>query len=425
MAAAEHRSGVGVSLNVLVIDRSPPASFMQGSSLIGRHVFRRLSKRHRLTLLSPVDDAAGPGAGALDGLFADTRLVPIGSPVMTIRGWLEAEMALRAPALAPDDARRFAAAARLVARQGDFDLVHVRQLPMAPYGRVFGYVPRVLELVDSETLGARRTARAAVAHDRTSQGTVRALARAAAARLVESRAIGGYGVVTTVADADAAAIRALAPRAAVEVIPNGVDTSHFQPLDVPEEANTLTFVGAMDYPPNVAAAVYLVEDVMPRLRTTGVRVRLVGRSPGPIVRALSRRPCVDVTGEVDDVRPWLSSSSLVVCPMVSGSGIKNKVLEALAMARPIVATPLALEGIDDATGFVATGNEAGGLAGEIDRLLADPAARREMGARGRALVLERYSWDACADAYEHLYERLVSVVAMERRSAKAPSPAIR
>src|SRR5262249_27358188 len=154
-------------------------------------------------------------------------------------------------------------------------------------------------------------------------------ARAAAARVAESRAAGEYRHVTTVADADAAAIRDLAPDAAVEVIPNGVDTNHFAPLEVDEEANTLTFVGAMDFPPNVAAARYLVEAVLPQVRTTGVRVRLVGRSPNRAVRALAWRPGVEVTGEVDDVRPWLSSSSLVVCPMVSGSGIKNKVLEAM------------------------------------------------------------------------------------------------
>ena len=409
-------------LNVLVVDRTPPSSLTQGGSLIGRHVFARLSRRHRLTLLSPIAATARPDLAVLRDIFEDVHLVPVRSPIAAIRGWFEAEAAMRTVSVAPADARRVAAAAAALAEHGGFDAIHVRQLPMAPYGRAFGRTPRLLELVDSETLGSRRTAREAAADRRHRRRAIRSAARAALARVVEARAVAAYRTVTTVAEADAAAIRALAPRSRVEVIPNGVDASQFAPTDQPEEPDTLTFVGAMDFPPNVAAARYLVDRVLPRVRTPGVRVRLVGRSPAPAVRALAERVGVEVTGEVDDVRPWLSTTSLVVCPMVSGSGIKNKVLEAMAMARPIIATPLALEGLEGTSGIVAVAGEPGRLADEIDRLLADAAIRREMGARARALVLDRYSWEACADAYERLYERMIAEAPSERRTSRAPLP---
>jgi glycosyltransferase involved in cell wall biosynthesis len=291
---------------------------------------------------------------------------------------------------------------------------------MAPFGRAFEPMPRLLELVDSESLGAARSLDAARSSGTARGTTLRLRARAIAAGFAERHAVRGYDLVTAVADADAAAIRSGAPGTSVEVIPNGVDADHFAPLELPEQPATLVFVGAMDFPPNVAAARFLVERVLPRVRTSGVAVRLVGRSPVAAVRDLAKHPAVEVTGAVEDVRPYLAAATIVVCPMVSGSGIKNKVLEALAMARPVVATPLAVEGIDrggdDVRSILAVGADETALATEIDRLLADPEARRAMGRDGRALVLRRYTWDACADAYAGLYERLAAV------EAGAPTP---
>jgi glycosyltransferase involved in cell wall biosynthesis len=408
-------------LNVLVVDRSPPVSLTRGNSLIGRHVFGRLAGRYRLTFLSPADPARlAEDRVMLEDVFDRVHLVPAGQPISAIGGWLGGEVAMRAPTLAPSDARRFAAAVTSLAEEERFDVIHVRQLPMAPFGRAFEPTPRLLELVDSESLGAARSLDAAMGSGAARATTLRLRARTIAARFAETHAARGYDLITAVADADAAAIRSGAPGTSVEVIPNGVDAHQFAPLDVLEEPATLVFVGAMDFPPNVAAARFLVERVLPRVRTAGVTVRLVGRSPVAAVRELERHPAVEVTGAVEDVRPYLAAATLVVCPMVSGSGIKNKVLEALAMARPVVATPLAVEGIDrsedDVRSILAVGADEAALAAEIDRLLADPETRQSMGRDGRALVLSRYTWDACADAYAGLYERLAAV------EAGAPTP---
>jgi glycosyltransferase involved in cell wall biosynthesis len=407
-------------LNVLVVDRSPPVSLTRGNSLIGRHVFGRLAGRYHLTFLSPSDPARlAEDRVTLEGVFDRVHLVPAGQSISAIGGWLGGEVAMGAPAVAPTDARRFAAAVTSLAEE-PFDVVHVRQLPMAPFGRAFEPMPRLLELVDSESLGAARSLDAARSSGTARGTTLRLRARAIAAGFAERHAVRGYDLVTAVADADAAAIRSGAPGTSVEVIPNGVDADHFAPLELPEQPATLVFVGAMDFPPNVAAARFLVERVLPRVRTSGVAVRLVGRSPVAAVRDLAKHPAVEVTGAVEDVRPYLAAATIVVCPMVSGSGIKNKVLEALAMARPVVATPLAVEGIDrggdDVRSILAVGADETALATEIDRLLADPEARRAMGRDGRALVLRRYTWDACADAYAGLYERLAAV------EAGAPTP---
>lgn len=118
-------------------------------------------------------------------------------------------------------------------------------------------------------------------------------------------------------------------------------------------------------------------------------------------------PAVEVTGEVEDVRPYLAAATLFVAPMVSGSGIKNKVLEAMAMALPVVATPLAVEGLpvrSRENAMIADG--AAPFAAAIGQLLSSSDERTRMGEAGRALVEGHYTWEGCAARYELLYQEL-------------------
>lgn len=408
-----------MGLNVLVIDRAPPASITQGNSLIARRVFPLLG-HHRLTLFCPTLPAAvatDSDAAALASVaeyFDDVLGVPRRRPVSALGGWLAHASAARAP-WAPGDAGRFVTRVRGAAAGRHFDVVHVRQLPMAPLGRVVEASGRILELVDSEALGSARTSRLAKSSNAGAVDLLRGRVRAAAARSIERRAMAGYDVVTTVAERDGDALRRMEPEARVVVVPNGVDADEFRPLELPEVPGRIAFVGAMSYPPNIAAARFLATEVLPRVRTLGVSVELVGRSPADgVVRLAGGR--VAVTGSVADVRPHLARAELVVIPMLSGSGIKNKVLEAMAMGRPVVATPLAVEGIALERGDeleVADGADA--IATAVDRLLADPAARLEMGRRARELVMRRYTWDACAAVYDRLYRELAESPFTRRR----------
>jgi glycosyltransferase involved in cell wall biosynthesis len=112
---------------------------------------------------------------------------------------------------------------------------------------------------------------------------------------------------------------------------------------------------------------------------------------------------------VDDMRPWLARSSVVICPMVSGSGIKNKVLEAMAMARPIVSTTLGVEALEVTSGHeLYIADEPSAFAASLLALLRDPEARQRLGAAGRELVMRRYTWDACAASYDTIYTQLAS-----------------
>jgi glycosyltransferase involved in cell wall biosynthesis len=148
----------------------------------------------------------------------------------------------------------------------------------------------------------------------------------------------------------------------------------------------------MDYAPNIDAVRWFAVEVMPLLPEA--RFAIVGRKPDPAVRALAG-PRTTVTGAVPDVRTWLAAADVVAAPLRIARGVQNKVLEAMAMARPVVASPAAFEGIEAEPGrdlIVADGAQA--QAEAIAGLLADPARAATLGRAGRALIEKSYRWEA-------------------------------
>ncbi len=400
-----------MALNVLIVDRSPPLDLMQGATLIAFHLFRRL-RHHRLTLVCPAPlEGIEATRMALETMFDEVHLVPRATGITALAGAVEPALVRRG---LPTPGRRTepAASRRLLetiddlVRTGSWDLIHVRQLPMA------GYMPptkigRLVELIDAETLAVSRMT-----------GT-RARIRGLVARTLERRAALTADIVTVVSPVDADAIRRISPTTRVEVVVNGVDTDQFAPGAVGEvevEPDTIVFSGAMSFGPNVEAVSWFSREVLPLLaaRRPGARFRIVGRDPSPAVQALGEDPAVEVTGLVDDVRPWLVRS-LVVVPMVSGSGVKNKLLEAMALGRPIVTTSIGVESLDIEPGRdVIVADEPAAMAEALDRLLGDPVEQARLGAAARERVVARYSWDACAARYDELYADLAAITARQR-----------
>ncbi|MCP1470851.1 sugar transferase (PEP-CTERM/EpsH1 system associated) [Sphingobium sp. OAS761] len=188
----------------------------------------------------------------------------------------------------------------------------------------------------------------------------------------------------------------------VVAIENGVALDYFDPA-APFDAVScgdgplLVFTGQMDYRPNVEAVESFVRDVLPRIRAARPEVRfaIVGRNPSKSVQALGEQPGVIVTGGVPDVRGWLAAADVVVAPLRIARGIQNKVLEAMAMARPVVASPQAAEGIDatDGTHFIVAA-DARSEADGIIALLNEPDRAHMLGKAARARMERRYRWSA-------------------------------
>lgn len=218
-------------------------------------------------------------------------------------------------------------------------------------------------------------------------------------RALAARSTRGFFVT----DKETELFQRLAPECATQVqaIANGVDSDYFSP--VPSRQNPfnpgdlpIVFTGAMDYWPNIDAVTWFATEVLPPLREKWPNARfvVVGRSPPAEVRKLAS-PSVQITGTVPDVRPFIQHAAVIVAPMRLSRGVQNKVLEAMAMARPVVAAADCVSAIHAAArdGIVAA-QEAPDYVNAIDALLRDPVRAGELARDARACVRRCYSWDA-------------------------------
>lgn len=218
-----------------------------------------------------------------------------------------------------------------------------------------------------------------------------------------------------VTENEAALFRQLAPETAtrVDAISNGVDADYFSPdvarsspfaVDSSATAQiSLVFTGAMDYWPNIDAVTWFVAEVLPGLRQDWPTLcfYIVGRSPTPAVSALAE-PGVVVTGTVPDVRPYLQHATVVVAPLRVARGIQNKILEAMAMERPVVASTTCVEAINAQVDqeLMAAGS-AGDFIRQVNVLLRSPQRSLEVGQAGRKRVQDDYSWSAHLSRIDH------------------------
>lgn len=273
-------------------------------------------------------------------------------------------------------------------------LVGEKLLQYAPEARAASIV--LADIIDSPRLTWMRSARGHV--DRL-RSTIKAWLR----YWHERRLTDLVDAVLFASQPDADAFKADFPSVISIAIPNGVDAGYFDPATINPSANAdvnVLLSGNMDFEPNVDAARFLVKEIAPLVWRVmpNVRIVLAGASPLEEICALANSRVV-VTGTVPDMRPYLLAASVISVPMRMGTGVKNKLLEAWAMARPVVATPLACQGIPIRDGEeLLLAASAQDHARSICRLLADRVLAERLGAAGRAFILSRYSWRSAGHA---------------------------
>jgi len=202
----------------------------------------------------------------------------------------------------------------------------------------------------------------------------------------------------------------------VEIVPNGIDVDEFRPVGADISAPVIVFTGLLSYYPNQQGIRWFVEGVFPEIRRClpGVRLVIAGAAPPRWLRAQHDEGHIEITGEVPDVRPLLAGAAVAVVPLHIGGGTRVKILEAMAMARPVVSTSIGAEGLGLEHGrTILLGDDADSFAAHVLRLLADRDYAAHLAANGRREVLRRFDWNRIG---EHLEERLAARFGLIPRS---------
>lgn len=231
----------------------------------------------------------------------------------------------------------------------------------------------------------------------------------------ERQALARFDLVLAVSDADAQTFAHLYPgalRQPVHVVQTGVDTRFFQPDAVtPVRPAHMVFTGSMDWLPNEDGMQYFVREILPLVRQSEPHATLsiIGRSPTPAVKRLAGQPGIEVTGRVDDVRPYVAAGSVYIVPLRIGGGTRLKIYEAMAMAKAVVSTTVGAEGLPVTSGRdVMIADEPARFAWAVVDLMRDGEARRRIEIEARRLVVERYDWSAVAHDFEDALARLTA-----------------
>lgn len=343
-------------------------------------IVRALRRQGPVTLCAFAGDDEDPAPLRAEGI--DVRAVPLRRrPSDLVRSLLRSRSLTAARFWDRDLAAAVAGAA------ADVDVLVVEHVQLLDYCRGTTAHLRVLDMHNVESLLMTRMSASLAGPRRLVYA-----AEARALRRLERRAA-GVDVVAVVSEADRKALQAVVHHGRVVVVPNAWDEPHPLP---PADGPVVSFVALLSWAPNGQAATWFTEQVWPRVvdRLPEARLQLVGRNPTPAVQALAG-PTVTVTGSVADLEPWYARTRVSVAPLLAGGGSRLKILESLAAGRPVVATTVGAEGLEDLIGRgVVVADEPAGMAEALIGLLTDRAAAEELGRRGAAAVADDHTWTA-------------------------------
>jgi len=387
-----------VPLKVLYLVHRLPYPPNKGDKVRSYHLLKHLAARHEVHLGTFIDDPDDepylPRVRELCKSLHVARLNPRSAKLLSLRGLLSGE-ALSLPYYR--DAGLQTWVDETAARVG-FDAVVVFSGVMAQYTQGLKSVKTLVDFVDVDSAKWRDYAP-------EHAWPMSWLYRREFAKLLgfEQRVADDATCSFFVTDHEVALFRELSPgrNPCLAALGNGVDAEFFTPdanraSPFTQDELPLVFTGAMDYWPNVDAVTWFASDILPALRERfpTLRFHIVGRSPAPAVQALTS-DIVNVTGTVPDVRPYLQHAAAVVAPLRLARGIQNKVLEAMAMARPVVAAGSCVRAITaDVHAGLQPAEIESNYVERLSALLADPEAANAAGRSARNFVLGAYSWDA-------------------------------
>jgi sugar transferase (PEP-CTERM/EpsH1 system associated) len=371
------------------------------------HIIKELSKRHSVTViaLGEVDGLETTAAEELRSFVHALRIIPHSK----LRGYSQSLMAL--PTSTPMCAAfcRSTLMSNEVASQlslNDFDLIHIEHLRGAHFIPKNLGVPVVFDSVDCLAGLFRQMAK----RKKNPIGKLVMLEESWKLKRYEPKMMQKFDKIVITSDSERDEVLLLDASLPVEVIPNGVDVEYFAPSSVQKHQGRIVFSGKMSYEPNAEAVIWFATNVFPVLksRNPSVEFLVVGSNPPQQVKELADTQGISVTGYVDDIRPYLESSVVAVVPMQIAVGIQNKILEAMALELPVVATPIATRPFGPGFSGIIEAETADETAEEVLRLLNNPQAAADIGRKGREEVLRDFSWQRSVNELEKIYEELLA-----------------
>jgi glycosyltransferase involved in cell wall biosynthesis len=402
-------------MHILFLTQVLPYPLDAGPKTRAYYVLRYLAQKHAVTLVSFVRDTDTPAAVEhLAGFCAAVHTVPIVRSRVRDVGFLAESLLTNQPFIITRD--RSAAMRKVLADliQGPlpFDAVHADQLWMAPYVEyvhsLTGRKPlRVLDQHNAVFMILRRLAQG------ERNPLKRQVARLEAHKLAhyEAELCARFERVVWVTREDYAAVAAEAapdrPVVNSGVIPICIDTTEQGVIERRQPARRVTFLGGLHYPPNAQGVLWFAQHIFPQVLAGApdAVLTVLGKQPPPALANLGIPPAnLEITGYVNDPRPYLQETGAFIVPLLAGGGMRVKILDAWRWGLPMVSTTVGAEGIDATPGEdILLADEPGAFAAEVVRLLCDQALNAAIAAGGRRSAELHYDWRKIYTAWDGVY----------------------
>ncbi|ACI21148.1 glycosyltransferase [Thermodesulfovibrio yellowstonii] len=290
------------------------------------------------------------------------------------------------------------------------DIVHIDLPMMSQYYRAVEKLPKIISSHDAISLNAYKIWKNTLNPFKKVKWFYLYKQR----KWIESHYYPKFHACTVVSEEDKSFLSKHCPDLYIEVIPNGVDTEYFSPdlmNNIPSQDFTIGLFGNFIFPPNEDGALYFTSKIYPLIKNKipDVKLYIIGRNPTKKIKSLANNQNIIITGEVSDIREYYLKVSVVVAPFRLGSGIKNTVLQAMSMARPIVATFQAVKAIEVLDGeHLLIADNISMFADKVIFLLKNKMVGEKLGKLSRELVIKKYSWKSHAENFQKLYKKIIN-----------------
>ncbi len=299
---------------------------------------------------------------------------------------------------------------REVVSTGNIDIVQIENSFLAPYVKAVQVDKRCRKVLSFHDLGCRQYRQMLFLKTGPKQKTL-SLLKWLLMLNWESKCAENFDHCTVVSPIENSILKSSNSELHITTIPNGVDTEILRPLPDALDCNTLLFIGTMGYPPNIDAALYFCNDILPLIerQIPNIKLLIVGNHPTPAILKLGNRKNVFVTGYVRDIMPYYKKACASIVPLRAGGGVRLKILESMALGRPVVSTGIGAEGlyVVDQKDIIIADTPSKFTEGVI-RLLRDKDFREKLACNAREVVKSNYDWLNISQDLLALYSKLVA-----------------